>query len=584
MATTSSNADSNRSTDLVTFSIKIEGTVLPATYRIVFIDIENSFNKISSAMITLLDGDPATRNFSSSSDEHLVPGKNIEILGGYSSNETSLFKGMIIRHKIKMKKRGDSHLMIECKDLAYRMSLSRKSAYFTDYSDSDLFEQLVAEYPDLSIEADATTYTHPEIVQFQLSDWDLMLSRAEKIGMYVCTDNGTVKIFKPVVSGEPAHTLGYGTNILDFDLEMDARLQYTEVKAHSWDMAEQNLQDAEVSDADSTEQGNINAVELAESCGNVALQLKHSGHLEQQELDDWTAAQMSQMRLAKIRGTVKTQGTEVVKPRDLVKLEGLGERFNGNTLVTGVRHALGKGDWITALQLGVDPQIYCQKFPVNPLPGSGFYSAIKGLHIGIVTQLEGDPDGEERILVRVPIIDNEQDGIWSRLATLDAGDNRGTVVRPEIGDEVIIGFIDQDPRQAVILGMLHSSAHPAPITASDDNHLKGWVSRSDMQLVFNDEDPSFSIKTANGNILQLSDKEGSLLIEDENGNSVTLDSEGITLDSAKNIKINASQDIQMEAMNISIKANIEAVMEGGASSALKSGGNTEVKGALVQIN
>ena len=44
--------------------------------------------------------------------------------------------------------------------------------------------------------------------------------------------------------------------------------------------------------------------------------------------------------------------------------------------------------------------------------------------------------------------------------------------RPEIEDEVIVGFINEDPNQAVSLGALHSSKNPAPIGIADDNHQK----------------------------------------------------------------------------------------------------------------
>src|SRR3546814_9649239 len=113
--------------------------------------------------------------------------------------------------------------------------------------------------------------------------------------------------------------------------------------------------------------------------------------------------------------------------------------------------------------------------------------AIQGLQIGVVTGLEGDPEGEDRIMVRLPTINKDDEGIWSRISTLDAGKNRGTFFRPEIGDEVIVGFINNDPRFAVILGMCNSSEKAAPMPRSDDNHEKGYVSRSEMKMIFKEE-------------------------------------------------------------------------------------------------
>ena len=99
------------------------------------------------------------------------------------------------------------------------------------------------------------------------------------------------------------------------------------------------------------------------------------------------------------------------------------------------------------------------------------------MQIGIVVSNE-DPDGEHRVRVRMPLVSADEDGTWARVAVLDAGDERGFFFRPEVGDEVVLGFLSDDPRQAVILGMLHSSAKAAPLQGSDDNHEKVFQSRS----------------------------------------------------------------------------------------------------------
>ncbi|HAA14270.1 MAG TPA: Rhs element Vgr protein, partial [Cytophagales bacterium] len=106
---------------------------------------------------------------------------------------------------------------------------------------------------------------------------------------------------------------------------------------------------------------------------------------------------------------------------------GLGNRFNGDAYLTAVRHEVGTGQWTTQVQFGMEEAWFSRKVNANRSGGaSGLLPAIQGLHIGVVTQLEGDPDGEERILVNLPLVDPDQDGVWARIATLDAGDSRGT--------------------------------------------------------------------------------------------------------------------------------------------------------------
>jgi len=208
---------------------------------------------------------------------------------------------------------------------------------------------------------------------------------------------------------------------------------------------------------------------------------------------------------------------------------------------------------------------------------------VSGLQIGVVTSLE-DPDGEDRVKARIPMISSDAEGIWARLAALDAGDERGTFWRPEIEDEVVLGFLNGDPRDAIILGMLNSSAKPAPLSGSDDNHEKGIVTRSGMKMIWNDDLISLTIETPAGKKVVLDEDAGSILIEDENGNSLTLNSDGIAYESQADVTIKATGDLKLEGTNVEIKASAELKAEGGAAAEFKAGGTAKLQGAMVQIN
>ena len=219
----------------------------------------------------------------------------------------------------------------------------------------------------------------------------------------------------------------------------------------------------------------------------------------------------------------------------------------------------------------------------QPLSGA-MLPAIQGLHTGIVTQLENDPDGEDRIMVRIPEINNEDDGIWCRVSTLDAGNNRGTFFRPEMEDEVLVGFINNDPRHGVVLGMLNSSAKPAPITASDDNNEKGYVSRSEMKMIFDDDKKSFSLETPAGNKFLITEEDKEIHLKDQHGNEIIMNEDGIKIQSIKDIILKASGDIKAEGVGIGIKGSGNTKVEGNSGAELSSGGVTNVKGSMVNIN
>jgi len=181
--------------------------------------------------------------------------------------------------------------------------------------------------------------------------------------------------------------------------------------------------------------------------------------------------------------------------------------------------------------------------------------------------------------------------MWARLATLDAGKERGTFFRPEIDDEVIVGFLNDDPRHPIVLGMCHSSAKPAPEAAKDDNHLKGYISREKMKLTFDDEKKIIALETPGGNKITLSDEDKGIILEDQNGNKITLNDSGIKIESSKDLSLKASKDIKIEGKNVDIKAQTAFKAEGtssaevsGASTTIKGSATTVIKGGMVQIN
>lgn len=572
---------------LATYKIFSGGNDLPASVGVAMISIQKAVNKVPSARLVLYDGDVAAADFELSGGDLFIPGKELEIRAGYNNIEESIFKGIIIRHGLEVSEKA-SKLTIELKDPAVKMTVGRKNKYFFESKDSEIIEEVIGNYSGLSAEVEATTATHPEMVQYYVTDWDFILTRAEVNGKITLIENGKVKMVKPETSASAKLELLYGTNVVEFQAEIDARTQYSASKGMSWDLANQELREVEGSDPGMDFQSNLSGSELADVIGLSDFRLQHSGGLDDQEIQAWADAKMMRSRLSKIQGQVKILGDNTIHPGDMVSLAGFGDRFNGKAFVSSVYHEISPNrKWFTHLGLGLDSRFISSLYDdVLDVSAAGIIPAIKGLHIGVVTSLD-DPLGENRVRIFIPVIDPGSEGTWARMASPDAGEGeeaRGIFFMPEIGDEVIVGFINEDPRDPVILGKLYSSAKPAPFEQNDDNFKKGIVTKSKLKLVFDDEKKSISIETPNGNKIILSDEEGSIQLEDENGNKATLSADGISLDSAKDIILKASGDIKIEGVGIEIKASAQLKAEGGSGAEFSSSGSTQVKGSIVQIN
>jgi len=582
MSNNSGVIDTGESADLVTFKVLIEGEELSKLYPVVSMAITKEVNRIPTAQLIITDGEASTREFKLSNEDMLIPGKKIEISAGYHSKEESIFKGIIIKHSIKIRG-GTSLLIIECKDEAVKLTVGRKSSYYYDSKDSDIFDEIIGKY-SLKTDLEATKFTHKELVQYNASDWDFIVSRAQANGKLCFVNDGKISIKKPDLGQKELETITFGATMLDFDAEIDARNQIKKASSFTWNPGDQELVDSEGADPGVSLNGNLTSSALADVIGLENLDLRHGGNISSELMQGWADATMLFQQLSKVRGRVKFQGIPKVLPNTILKLEGVGDRFNGKVYVTGVFHSISGGNWTSDVQFGLNPEWFSETYDIHTTPASGLLPSIKGLHIGVVAQLEEDPDGEDRILVKIPIINSDEQGIWCRVSSLDAGDKRGSFFRPELEDEVIIGFINEDPNQAVVLGMLNSSAKPAPIVASDDNHEKGFVTRSEMKLMFNDDKKSVTIETPAGKIFTMDEDKGVITLEDEHKNVITMDDKGISIESKGEISIKATKDLKLEGMNINIKASAQLKAEGSAGAELSSSAVAVLKGSIVQIN
>lgn len=574
------------STDLATFRIFTNGTELATNIAIVSLAVSKAVNKIPTAKLVLSDGNMAKEDFELSASEDFIPGTEIEIHAGYHSIEDPIFKGIVIKHGIKFRSEQNSELILEMKDVSIKMTVGRKSKYFVDAKDSDIIEEVLSDYPDLQVDVEATDLQHKEMVQYYCTDWDFILSRADVNGKLVLVDDGSITIKAPDLSAEPLVKLFHGDNVFEFEAEMDARSQYTATKSKSWDYTTQEVIESSGEDPGITEQGNITGSDLAGIIGLENFEMQHPGQVITEELQSWANTKLLRSRLAKIQGHVQIIGFSDIKPGDMIELGGFGDRFNGKAFVSAITHTVSSNTkWRTNIQFGLSEEWYAHKYDnIIERPASAILPPIHGLHYALVTNIHEDPDGEFRVRVKIPVINPEDDGVWARIATLDAGDSRGSFFRPYVDDEVIVGFINDDPRDPVILGMLHSSALPSPVEPAEDNYEKGFVTKEKVKLMFNDEKKSISLETPNGNVLLISDDEKGIKMEDENGNKIQLNADGIVIESAKDISIKASGDIKMEGTNLSSKASAQFKAEGSSGAEVSTSGQAVLKGSIVAIN
>lgn len=202
---------------------------------------------------------------------------------------------------------------------------------------------------------------------------------------------------------------------------------------------------------------------------------------------------------------------------------------------------------------------------------------IYGVVVGIITN-NNDPEEIGRVKVSFPWRGETDQSYWARVATLMAGNDRGTFFLPEVGDEVLVAFDRGEMSHPYIIGSLWNGVDKPPESNADGkNNIRKIKSRSGHEIVFTDDHEQkkekIEIHTKAGHKILLDDSFGQEKIEiiDKTG------SNKISIDSVQN-SINIESAIQLK-----IKANVVEI-EGTTSLSLKSNAALTIQGLPVKIN
>ena len=184
-----------------------------------------------------------------------------------------------------------------------------------------------------------------------------------------------------------------------------------------------------------------------------------------------------------------------------------------------------------------------------------------GCFPALVTNIK-DPDSQGRVKISLPW---SPDGggatyeAWARLATLFAGNSRGSWFLPDVDDEVLIVFEGGDTRYPCVIGGLWNGqdAPPQSMDGAGNNYKKVICSRNGVKVTLDDQDgqEKMILETPGGCQFTLQDGPGSVEIKDSNGNSVKLETSGITVTASAKVTINASQ-VEVSAGMVTVNAGM----------------------------
>lgn len=181
------------------------------------------------------------------------------------------------------------------------------------------------------------------------------------------------------------------------------------------------------------------------------------------------------------------------------------------------------------------------------------------LSYGTVTAV-GDPDGGFRVKIALHVLSGMPDhryAIWARVAQPLAGDGYGTVLMPDVGDEVIVGFVAGDMTRPVVLGSLYNAELLPAVEAVDGTAVRRWSitgHRGTGVVLEETSQSTVTVTTAEGVSATLKD-EGKKITLDAGGSTIEIGPDGVTIQTSSKVEVQASS-VDVSAAMVNVNAGL----------------------------
>jgi uncharacterized protein involved in type VI secretion and phage assembly len=184
----------------------------------------------------------------------------------------------------------------------------------------------------------------------------------------------------------------------------------------------------------------------------------------------------------------------------------------------------------------------------------------RGSYLAEVVSVE-DPDSRSRVQIKLLSFDqvgNQDAEIWARVAVPFAGDNRGAFFIPDVGDEVLVTFINGDTRYPIVIGSLWSGNTEIPDRIGSKVDRWSITGKEGTRIAIEEESASSAkilFTTPGGVSGELTDSGGGTVEFKTGGTTLTINPQGVTINTSMNITVQATQ-VSVSAAMLTVDAGL----------------------------
>lgn len=560
--------------------ITVDGTALDAESKVVEVVVDTDLSAAGTCTVTMLD---ATREALKGFDYKATI--EVSAPGVLDATLVDLFVGEIYSMEFESDE-GGVYARVTAFDASYRLKQHRVTKAWVNAKDSDIARQIAGDLGLAVGDVEETEVLHEHIGQVNETHWDFLRARAAANGYEVHVAAGKLH-FAPTTKAktgpEPADhesqntlQLTTGKNLVHLRSRLTAAQQVDEVEVRGWDHKQKKEVVSTAAATSVATELAVTAPRLAKKVGCTVRSTPRPDFATQAECD--TLASSLAERTAS--AFAYAEGTALGDPKLVAGVSvSIGEagNFDGKYTVTRARHQFRAGDYHTTFTVSGshDRSQFGLTRESTTAEWGGTYPAI-------VTSV-ADPEKQGRVKLKFPWLDETYESSWARLLQIGAGAGEGVQWSPEVGDEVLVSFLNADPRQPTVLGGLFNGKDEVPFPDAVSNNgaveTRGLKSRTGNTLAFHDKkgEERIEIITSSGSC--------SIVLNDTRKGIVIEANDDISITAKKNVAIDASAEVNVKSGgNLKIDAGANAELTASANFKITAGAVVEIKGALVKLN
>ena len=399
------------------------------------------------------------------------------------------------------------------------------------------------------------------------TDWEYLSRLVESHGGELDVAAGALHIVDPTKTKAAAAELVYGQTLQRFRPRVSALGQAAKVNVRGWDVkkksviAKSGTPKASTTVQDSSVNGAVSGSEVLIATSHVSTDAEVTARAN--------AAAMA-LGHERVQASAVAQGDPLLLAGEFVTINGVGTRFGGTHRIVSAVHSYGTRGYVTQLTLGAGGRPLAETMQGGR--GRGFADH---LVIGIVSDNK-DPDKLGRVKVRYPLLNDEVESGWARIAWGAAGKARGTVTLPHVNDELAIGFEHGDVRRPIVIGALFNGKDtPGTDLVKDTSSLASRFPRDlDVKtekktLLTSGED--ITVKSEKGKFevqakadMKLTSQSGTITIEATAGQIKATGKAGVEISASGPLKITSTAPVTVESnAALQLKGSVVQVQASG---------------------